>query len=186
MLQPLSCLDQWGGEAGWQARAFLGSSRLSLTQRGKLRPREGRDSLQALSGLTSGLGLGGKLAGASQDGGGSAEKALACIRDTGVAGCREKPGASGPWGPYTTGGNFLVWDREELGGGWPAGHSAGEASCSAAQPPCRTWLPCKSPHCRVPALHKGGRQGVGSDLGQRVGRAGYKPATGSESHHSEK
>lgn len=97
MLQPLSCLDQRGGEAGWQARAFLGSSRLSLTQRGKLSPREGRDSLQALSGLTSGLGLGGKLAGASQDGGGSAGKALACIRDTGVAGCREKPGASGPW-----------------------------------------------------------------------------------------
>lgn len=70
MLQPLSCLDQQGGEVGWQAGAFLGSSRLSLTQRGKLRSREGRDSLQALSGLMSELGLGGKLAGASQDGGG--------------------------------------------------------------------------------------------------------------------
>lgn len=127
MLQPLSCLDQQGGEVGWQAGAFLGSSRLSLTQRGKLRSREGRDSLQALSGLMSELGLGGKLAGASQDGGGQQRRLWACIRDTGAAGCRKKPGA--PWG-------FLVWDQEELGGGWPAGHPGGEACCSAAvQPP---------------------------------------------------
>lgn len=132
MLQPLSCLDQWGGEAGWQARAFLGSSRLCLTQRGKLRPREGRDSLQALSGLTSGLGLGGKLAGASQDGGGSAEKALACIRDTGVAGCREKPGASGPWGPYTTGWSFHVG----IGKSWEVAGLLGtqQAKPAALQP----------------------------------------------------
>lgn len=34
-------------------------------------------------------------------------------------------------GPYTTGWIFLVWDREELGDGWPAGHPGGEACCSA-------------------------------------------------------
>lgn len=86
MLQPLSCLDQQGGEAGWQAGASLRSSRLSLTQRGKLRPREGRDSLQALSGLTPELGLEGKLAGASQYGGGQ-QRRLWRVSETGAAGC---------------------------------------------------------------------------------------------------
>ena len=62
----LPSLPRPAGRRGeWQAGAFLGSSRLSLARRRKLRPREGRDSLKALSGLTSELGLEGKAAGAS-------------------------------------------------------------------------------------------------------------------------